>query len=469
MDDVEGCGGQMPAFIRGSGTFDDPFGLRDLPRDDLRYCQLESPATDVLEPGDILYFRGGLYPLRTCPEIHPDGTDQNVYWMGYIRPARSGESGKPISFQAYLGESVTLQVESGNQPALGDVGKDFVRYKGFKVENSYVRVSGDGVEISHCEIVGKYVDTSDNHDGIRIEGCDGAWVHHSVIRGVQGKSQNSAGIKLYTTTNALIEDNHIYNNTAGIFDKDSGINNTYRRNFITGNTNVQFYGNNQGKYSVLFIYDNVVDGGISLHYHVRDSEIHDNLIRGKKLTGAWASDLLDIKVWNNIVVSGGEDITAFSDGKTACCSQLAYMDHNLYDAEPRYAFDYYKLPALSLQKMRERGFEQHSRLVANASEIFVDESSYVLRPEWKAFGRYGDAPGPENITLVLDTSRYGPSGNPTHQGDLNQDGILDILDVQACVNHVLGIQDWGEAADVNGDKKKDVLDVQNIVNLVIAR
>lgn len=51
-------------------------------------------------------------------------------------------------------------------------------------------------------------------------------------------------------------------------------------------------------------------------------------------------------------------------------------------------------------------------------------------------------------------------------GDLTGDGLVDVQDVQACVSHILGIQDWGEAADGNDDGKVDVLDVQEIVKLI---
>jgi hypothetical protein len=52
------------------------------------------------------------------------------------------------------------------------------------------------------------------------------------------------------------------------------------------------------------------------------------------------------------------------------------------------------------------------------------------------------------------------------KGDVNRDGVVDELDIQACIDHILGIQDWEEAADVNGDGWVDVLDVQEIVKLM---
>jgi hypothetical protein len=52
------------------------------------------------------------------------------------------------------------------------------------------------------------------------------------------------------------------------------------------------------------------------------------------------------------------------------------------------------------------------------------------------------------------------------EGDVNRDGEVSLVDAQACANHILGWQDWGDAADVNGDGAVNVLDVQRIVVLV---
>ena len=52
-------------------------------------------------------------------------------------------------------------------------------------------------------------------------------------------------------------------------------------------------------------------------------------------------------------------------------------------------------------------------------------------------------------------------------GDLNNDGLVNIQDLQACVNHILGTQDWGDAADVNCDGAVNILDVQEIANIIL--
>jgi hypothetical protein len=55
----------------------------------------------------------------------------------------------------------------------------------------------------------------------------------------------------------------------------------------------------------------------------------------------------------------------------------------------------------------------------------------------------------------------------TLKGDVNQDNSIDVLDVQALVNHILGIQSYGASADVNIDGSIDVLDVQEVVNIIL--
>ena len=52
-------------------------------------------------------------------------------------------------------------------------------------------------------------------------------------------------------------------------------------------------------------------------------------------------------------------------------------------------------------------------------------------------------------------------------GEVTGDEQVNILDMQAWINHVLGIQDYGAVADVNGDGAVEVLDIQAIVNIIL--
>lgn len=396
-----------PASGSGSGTFDEPFGLDDLPRSDTSYCELSSTAFEALEPGDYLYFRAGQYEFAGC--------DGDYYATGYVRPARSGTAEAPITFSAYPGETVELTRVGGGQPAMGNDGADYVRFIGFTVDFGLGRFGGTGCEVAYNEIRGTYVDTSDNHDGIRIENAVGIWVHHNVVRDVTGNSQNSAGIKLYDTTDCLIEDNYIHGNTAGVFDKDSGIHNTYRRNYLTGN-DTQWYGNNQDQVASPRIYENVIDGEVSLHYLTNGAEVHDNLIRGTTLAGAWAGETWNSHLWNNVVISHAGQVTAYYENQHAFSTaepdpHLRYMDYNVYDASPEYRFGEYSgnPSTFTLSGMQGMGFELSSQV---ASGVYQDEVSYQLTTTWQTAGRNGDAVGPDDVASIIDVSRYGPSARP---------------------------------------------------------
>lgn len=60
---------------------------------------------------------------------------------------------------------------------------------------------------------------------------------------------------------------------------------------------------------------------------------------------------------------------------------------------------------------------------------------------------------------------------PDSQGDVNQDGQIDVLDIVTMVNIVVGITQpspWEQwAADLNGDGEINVLDVVLVVNIII--
>ena len=51
-------------------------------------------------------------------------------------------------------------------------------------------------------------------------------------------------------------------------------------------------------------------------------------------------------------------------------------------------------------------------------------------------------------------------------GDINEDGILNILDIVSLINLVLEGQ-YDDNADLNGDEILNILDIVNLVNLIL--
>ena len=263
-----------PSATSGSGTFSNPFGPSQLLNTSTDPFT-QGPALTILQPGDTLYFLAGTYDVA-------GSTDPNDYQDQLLSPTVSGTPSAPITLSAYPGATVNIVCTGGDQPIFGTSGPvlNYVRFLGFSVEAgpgitnpntnepavpACFYISGTSDEVGYCQVIGQYVATTDNNDGIRIDAANSAWIHNNNIYGVTGESHNSAGIKIYYSTNLLISDNYIHNNTVGIFDKDAGTlgngtnQNTYTRNWITNNSDDQFLGNNQNDQAVYYIYDNVID------------------------------------------------------------------------------------------------------------------------------------------------------------------------------------------------------------------
>ena len=52
-------------------------------------------------------------------------------------------------------------------------------------------------------------------------------------------------------------------------------------------------------------------------------------------------------------------------------------------------------------------------------------------------------------------------------GDINGDDIVNVLDVIATVNIILGLSDYDTQADMNNDNIINVLDVIQVVNIIL--
>ena len=77
---------------------------------------------------------------------------------------------------------------------------------------------------------------------------------------------------------------------------------------------------------------------------------------------------------------------------------------------------------------------------------------------------------------IINNSQYklpqlAPDGNycPAQGilGDLNGDGIINVLDVIITVNIILGTQPYNQLGDINGDGGINILDIVSIVNIIL--
>jgi hypothetical protein len=75
------------------------------------------------------------------------------------------------------------------------------------------------------------------------------------------------------------------------------------------------------------------------------------------------------------------------------------------------------------------------------------------------------------IRVFLDCGTNCSEEPSCTAGDLNADGVINVLDIVSTVNFVLGVNTPSDdelcAADMNGDGIINVLDIVSIVNIVL--
>ncbi|MBR5727190.1 MAG: discoidin domain-containing protein [Muribaculaceae bacterium] len=137
-------------------------------------------------------------------------------------------------------------------------------------------------------------------------------------------------------------------------------------------------------------------------------------------------------------------------------------------------------------KIYNRGSQGYMRYVFNSNGT-GDEANlnYVeLDSEDHFYIYYMD--GPTKLYLAYNSTNcyiYGssaefatcraldPNGTPlpTIPGDLNGDGQVDISDVNAVINMMLGKTSQTEAGDVTGDGNVDISDVNAVINIMLGK
>ena len=63
----------------------------------------------------------------------------------------------------------------------------------------------------------------------------------------------------------------------------------------------------------------------------------------------------------------------------------------------------------------------------------------------------------------------GDDPQPGKPGDINGDGTVDISDVNAVINIMLGKASYVAAGDINADGTIDISDVNAVINLMLGK
>lgn len=175
-------------------------------------------ANEAARPGDTVIVRAGTYNVT--------GTGER-YIPAYT-PANSGTASNPIVFQA---EGIVNLTQSGRGPVIGAYNKNYITWRGFRINEAQAPVEGDTGPVvvwlcTGCVIDGNTVigdpnmQMPDNHPGIRIEWSSRITVSNNFVSGwycVVVNYNNGAAIQVYMSDGLVIEHNEITDSGSGIF------------------------------------------------------------------------------------------------------------------------------------------------------------------------------------------------------------------------------------------------------------
>ena len=76
---------------------------------------------------------------------------------------------------------------------------------------------------------------------------------------------------------------------------------------------------------------------------------------------------------------------------------------------------------------------------------------------------------PSGMSMIPRAQKYGYNhfDSASSPGDLNEDGLINILDIIITVNIILGTEDYNQNADINEDDTINILDVISILNIIL--
>jgi hypothetical protein len=180
--------------------------------------------------------------------------------------------------------------------------------------------------------------------------------------------------------------------------------------------------------------------------------------------------------------SSGEDVVRFKwlqDGDGGAFYLTLYADDNGVPGEETFSrimagglVDGWNTYDLSSEGISVSGdFWAGTKEFSSTSPVGLDTDSDSGNSMATIGGAWGDIDGNLMIRVFLDCGANCSEEPACTAGDLNADGVINVLDIVSTVNFVLGSQTPSEdescAADMNGDGIINVLDIVSIVNIVL--
>jgi len=339
-------------------------------------------------------------------------------------------------------------------------------------------------------------DGSEPHDFI-IRGCK---FHHI---GIPYGTSDSHAVAGQGSRNIIIENNEMYLTGTGVtfycYNTNQAIKNiTIRWNWIH-DTHSDWGANSRGielntgpgqaPGTSAVVYGNIVGPNVSdtgyQYYWTELGEFYNNVAYdcGTSFRFSGYSYPARVKLRNNISVNPTTRHILFRSTGTETDYSID-SDYNLFYPISGEQFFFYEYATASggdktfaeWQALSITGSTFDPNTIA-ANPLFVDpeNGNFHLRPDSPAIDAGVDVGLSEDFDG--DPVPYGSApdigayeyGSALLKYDVNGDGYVNIQDVQCCVNHMLGTQDWESAADVNKDGKVNEGDVKEIVNIILRK
>ena len=336
------------------------------------------------QAGDLVYFRGGTYDSgNSCASC-----DRETFVM---KPAYSGTSGNPITFQAYPGETPVIQGTNCGCPSFGTSNVGWIVWDGFSgtiidntsSENRFVMfVDSNNITIRNCDLKG--VVKTNYHNNTLIESLRSSYVtiENNKLHDNNGDPSvvvNTTAILFWDTSYATIRYNDIYNNRIGIYDKQDGIANEYYNNHIWGGAGTQSCANgfqikNQETTPTGHddkFYFNVVrncsmgvynEDGVAADL-LNNLKIYNNVFYGGSSGSAGvhlSAQATNAYVYNNIIVNYQIGLRYTSGANMS----TNHSDYNIfYPSSTIWSLDWSTTTYSSLQAWQQTTFDTHSSVV----------------------------------------------------------------------------------------------------------
>jgi hypothetical protein len=354
----------------------------------------------VLRPGDTCWIKDGVYRKGI------DSERERPY-----QPRRGGEPGRPVTFRAHPGHRPVFR--DGGVWDLGVSGAiDHVTYAGLAIEG-VLKIQGQneqrrvrGVTVDGCDVSGGGGKDDGNWSGIFVQWAEDLVIRDSRIHDVRAEGA-AKGVSVFNGRRVLFEHNHVYGNPSeGIFDKEGGEDNVYRRNLFERNgTHLKI--NNQRDERGLSnvrtqIYENLFlcdpDGpssSILMLSQPTEWEVYHNT--------SWECDGIEVRSKSGPAQAKAvfHNVWAWSrPGRTAWSSEAgddrepAFMDFNLYAPGGRFRENRYTDAARSVEGLEAwRGAEHPLRYDEHSLEAEPLFANPALRDFRLAEGSPGRGAG----------------------------------------------------------------------------